>query len=165
LISGLARAVVVVEARAKSGSLVTARHAAVQGRDVLAVPGSVGAPTSEGPNQLLREGAWPVLDASDVLAALGLGPATPVEKAAQRIGEARDARVHAASTRSTSRVWIDPATNSVLDAIRHDPATRDELAARLRLSPQALAQQLLPLELEGIVTEDRDGRIRVLRMR
>ena len=165
LISGLARAVVVVEARAKSGSLVTARHAAAQGRDVLAVPGSVGAPTSEGPNQLLREGAWPVLDASDVLAALGLGPATPVEKAGQRLRETRDARVHTASTHAAATVRIDPPTNAVLDSIRHDPATRDELAARLRLSPQALAQQLLPLELEGIVTEDRDGRIRVLRMR
>ncbi|MCX5737117.1 MAG: DNA-processing protein DprA [Proteobacteria bacterium] len=165
LISGLARAVVVVEARVKSGSLVTARHAAAQGRDVLAVPGSVGAPTSEGPNQLLRDGAWPVLDVSDVLAALGFGPATPVEKAGQRIGEARDVRVNAASTHSASRVRIDPATNAVLDAIRHDPATRDEIAARLGLSPQALAQQLLPLELEGIVAEDRDGLIHVLRMR
>ncbi len=165
LISGLARAVVVVEARAKSGSLVTARHAAAQGRDVLAVPGSVGAPTSEGPNQLLREGAWPVLDASDVLGALGFGPATPVEKAGRQSSTARDVRVRANSSDAASIAPIDPATNALLDALHHEPATRDELATRLGLSPQALSQRLLPLELEGLVAEDRDGRMRVLQTR
>ncbi len=162
LISALARAVVVVEARAKSGSLVTARHAAIQGRDVLAVPGSVGAPTSEGPNQLLREGAWPVLDASDVLGALGLGFATPVEAAGRRSNEVRK---HAVATDTAPRMALDPAAQRLFDAIRHDPATRDELAARLGLSPQALAEQLLPLEVEGYVAEDRDGRICVFAKR
>lgn len=162
LISALSRAVVVVEARARSGSLVTARHAAAQGRDVLAVPGSVGAPTSEGPNQLLREGAWPVLDASDVLAAIGLGPATPAEKAGQRRGEADAASARGATAHVTERARSDPASSPLLEAIRHDPGTRDEIAARLGLPPQALAQQLLPLELDGLVVEDRDGRIRVL---
>jgi DNA processing protein len=162
LISALAHAVVVVEARARSGSLVTARHAANQGRDVLAVPGAVGAPTSEGPNQLLRDGAWPVLDASDVLAALGFGPATPVERANRASRETSEARRRAASTHALQRSLLDPATKFLLDAIRCDPATRDELAERLGLSPQGLARQLLPLELEGIVAEDRDGRLRVL---
>jgi DNA processing protein len=162
LISAVSRAVVVVEARARSGSLVTARHAAAQGRDVLAVPGSVGAPTSEGPNQLLREGAWPVLDASDVLAAIGLGPATPVEKAGQRRSESDVEPVRAATARVTESARIDPAAIPLLEAIRHDPGTRDEIAARLGVPPQVLAQQLLPLELDGIVAEDRDGRIRVL---
>ncbi len=162
LISALAHAVVVVEARARSGSLVTARHAANQGRDVLAVPGSVGAPTSEGPNQLLRDGAWPVLDASDVLAVLGFGPATPVERANQASCETSEVRQRAASSPAMQRPLLDPATNSLLDAIHRDPATRDELAERLGLSPQGLAQQLLPLELEGVVAEDPDGRLRVL---
>jgi len=162
LISALAHAVVVVEARARSGSLVTARHAANQGRDVLAVPGAVGAPTSEGPNQLLRDGAWPVLDASDVLAVLGFGPATPVERANRASRERSEVRHRAASSAALQRPLLDPATNALLDAIHRDPATRDELAERLGLSPQGLARQLLPLELEGVVAEDRDGRLRVL---
>jgi DNA processing protein len=205
LISALSRAVVVVEARARSGSLVTARHAADQGRDVLAVPGAVDAPTSEGPNQLLRAGAWPVLDVSDVLAALGIGPASAVERAAlqsraatiendtEAAPEANDpasgAAVLGGAARSEPKASeahqargrrgkpigrsgskpdlpIPPHTTdqrTLLASLRHDPASRDELAARHRLAPQALAQQLLPLELEGRVVEDRDGLLRVRR--
>jgi len=79
LISGLSRLVIVVEARLKSGSLITARHAAVQGRDVMAVPGPLSAPTSEGPNRLIRDGATPMLEFQDVLDQLGVRsiPPTP----------------------------------------------------------------------------------------
>ena len=66
IISGLVRAVVIVEARARSGSLITARHALNQGRDVFVVPGPLRAATSEGTNRLLRDGAAPVLEARDV---------------------------------------------------------------------------------------------------
>jgi DNA processing protein len=81
IISGLSRAVVVVEAGIKSGSLITARHALEQGRDVWAVPGPVGAPLSAGCNQLIKEGARLLSSSRDLLApgALppGPGPATP----------------------------------------------------------------------------------------
>ena len=150
LIAALARAVVVVEARARSGSLVTARHAADQGREVMAVPGAVGAPSSEGPNQLLRAGAWPVLDASDVLAAIGLGPATAPERAAA----ARATPV----ARPSAPGW---STHPVVRALRHEPQTRDELAAALGWSAQRLAQELVALELDGAVAEERDGRLHV----
>jgi DNA processing protein len=149
LISGLARAVVVVEARARSGSLVTARHAADQGREVLAVPGPLDARTSEGTNLLLRAGAWPALDASDVLAAIGPGAATPAERAA--IGPAR--REAGPTPRDD-----DP----IVRALHQEPATRDELGARLGWSAQRVARELLPLELDGRVAEDRDGRLRVI---
>jgi DNA processing protein len=147
LISGLALAVVVVEARARSGSLVTARHALDQGREVLAVPGSPLAPTSAGPNQLLRSGAWPVLDASDVFAAIGLGPASPPERAAARAREPAG----------------PAAQHPIVTALLRDPATRDELCSRLGWSAPRVARELLPLELEGRVREDRDGRLRVTR--
>jgi DNA processing protein len=141
LISGVSRAVVVVEARARSGSLVTARHALDQGLEVLAVPGPVTAPTSEGTNALLRDGAAPALDADDVLRAAGLEPAPPT------------APVAAAS---------EP-DDAVVRALLERPCTRDELARRLALAPGALAARLLPLELDGRVAEDRDGRLRVVR--
>ena len=143
LISALAEAVVVVEARARSGSLITAEHAAEQGREVLAVPGPVDAPESEGPNRLLRDGAAPVLDASDVLRAIG----------GQHVAPASSAR---------SAEPADPESRALWLALRSEPATRDELAARLGLAPQEMARRLLPLELDGRVLEDRDGRLRVV---
>src|SRR5664280_1823697 len=74
LIAGLAEAVIVVEADERSGALITARLALDEGREVLAVPGSVCSRLSAGPNGLLRAGAAPVLSADDVLAAIGLPP-------------------------------------------------------------------------------------------
>jgi DNA processing protein len=140
LISALAEAVVVVEARARSGSLITAEHAAEQGRDVLAVPGPIDAPASEGPNRLLRDGAAPVLDAGDVLRAIGRTAVPP-----------------------PPRARADPLEAGVrvlLAALREEPATRDELGARLGLTPAELSRRLVALELAGRVAEDRDGRLR-----
>jgi len=76
IISGLARVVVVVEAAPKGGALITARKALVQGRDVFAVPGDVDRTTSEGCNRLIRDGALPVFDPSDLVEAVSvlLGP-------------------------------------------------------------------------------------------
>jgi DNA processing protein len=145
LISGLSRAVVVVEARARSGSLVTARHALDQGIEVLAVPGPVTAATSEGTNALLRDGAAPALSPADVLAAAGLAAAC-----AQTPGSPAPGAALAA-----------PAS-AILAALRQRPATRDELGRRLALAPGALSVALLELELAGRVAEDRDGRLRAL---
>lgn len=74
IISGISRAVVVAEAPVRSGALITARIALEQGRDVLAVPGNPLFPHTAGSNRLLRDGACPVTEAGDVLAALGWGP-------------------------------------------------------------------------------------------
>jgi DNA processing protein len=86
LISALSEAVVVIEARIASGTLVTARHAANQGVDVLAVPGSVHSPTSAGPHLLLRDGAGIVTGAADLLGAFGIEP----KDAAPGIGAAAE---------------------------------------------------------------------------
>jgi len=143
LISALARAVVVVEARERSGSLVTAGHAAEQDRDVFAVPGPLDSPTSAGTNRLLRDGAFALTSADDVLQKLGLPPAAGAgdfaAAAAPRAGsiEAR-----------------------VLRALRAAPATRDELARRLGTTPGELALAVLELELTGMIAADRDGRLR-----
>jgi DNA processing protein len=142
-ISGLARAVIVVEARERSGSLITARLAADQGIDVFAVPGPITASTSVGTNQLLREGAWVAADPSDVLEVLEIDAASPVERAAQHR--------HAAAQ-----------ATRILEALHVRPESRDGLARRLRCAPDQLTLDLLQLELDGRVAEDRDGRLRAV---
>jgi DNA processing protein len=141
LISGLARALVVVEARERSGSLVTARHAADQGVDVFAVPGPITSPHHVGSNRLLRDGAAPLLDSADVLAAIAW-PGAPKSTGA--------------------RLAITESARALLAVLRSEPASSDELARRLCAEPAALAPPLLDLELAGAIARDRDGRWRAL---
>jgi len=138
LISALSEAVIVVEARIRSGTLVTARHAADQGVDVLAVPGPVGPATSEGPHQLLRDGAGLAASSADVLRALGMDEPAP-------------------SAACVGAEPTDPRERRVLAALREDPALADALAARLELTPAALGALLAALEIGGHVVRDRDG--------
>lgn len=147
LLSGMALALVVVEARTRSGSLITASHAANQDLDVFAVPGPVSAPTSEGPNQLLHEGAFVARSSEDVISLLELR-GVAMSRPEPRGGD---------SEPECER----PELRRILDALHDRPATRDELARRLDLPPQHLAPDLVDLELEGRVAEDRDGRLRV----
>lgn len=72
LISGLSQAVLIIEAKERSGSLITARHALEQGRDVWVVPGNIFSSASSGTNKLLQAGAWPILSAADMLDTLGI---------------------------------------------------------------------------------------------
>ncbi|HPC82334.1 MAG TPA: DNA-processing protein DprA [Thermoanaerobaculaceae bacterium] len=139
IIAGLARVVVVVEAEARSGALITARLALDEGREVLAVPGSVFSPLSAGPNGLLRAGAAPALTATDVLDVLGI--AAP------------------ASAR-------EPLLDGLLAAFRPGEAmTVDALAAASSMPVAAVLEALLHLELEGAVAREPDGRYRRVRRR
>ena len=150
IISALSLAVLVVEARERSGSLVTAGLAARQGVDVWAVPGPVDAATSGGANRLLREGAGVATDPEVVLEELarcgpvpeplypGPGPTAPA---------------------------AEPVGGRILAALADEPLTRDDLARRLECPVAALALDLLELELAGRVVEDRDGRLRPVRSR
>jgi len=132
LISGLARAVLVVEAAAQSGSLITARMAAEQGRDVFAIPGSIHAPLAKGCHQLIRQGAKLVETTQDMLDEL------PSRQA-----------VRAANPSPQSLVEDDAMTSLVMQAMAHDPVDTDTLAARCGLEAAALAGLLLTLELAG----------------
>lgn len=129
LISGLSAGVLVVEAAAQSGSLITARMAAEQGRDVFAIPGSIHAPMSKGCHQLIREGAKLVDAAADVLDEILPGAAGAAE----------------------SRCEAAPAMPSeqFLDALGYDPIGADALAAACGLDAGRLSAQLLTLELAG----------------
>jgi DNA processing protein len=139
LISGLCEAVVIVEARERSGSLITAGHAANQGVDVFAVPGPITAPTSAGPNRLLRDGAYVALGADEVLWELGIAAARLDGPEEERGPESERQR-------------------GLLDALAREPATRDELSRRLARRPEELALDLLELELAARIVLEADGR-------
>lgn len=136
IIAGLALATVVVEARERSGALITADFALEDGREVLAVPGEITSPLSAGTNGLLRLGAAPVTCAADVLEAVGV--------------EARP---------ETHVLPDDPAAAAVLEALAAGASTADELARVTALDAGALAAALAMLELAGAVAVD-DGTVR-----
>jgi DNA processing protein len=138
VISGIARGVLVVEATLNSGSLITARLAAEQGRDVFAVPGSIHSPFSKGAHRLIREGAKLVETAQDVLEELGIGTGLPAEG----IETPSPQTDNPAAGKNTARV---------LAALGHDPAGIDVLARRTGLAAEAITVALVELEVGGRV--------------
>jgi DNA processing protein len=153
LISALSLAVLVVEARERSGSLTTAAHAAEQGVEVYALPGPLVAASSAGTNRLLRDGAGLALTPRDLLEELSRlagGPPAPAPAAPEGRGAGR---CDAATSRGQRRI---------VAALRQEPLSRDALGRRLGCGPEQLALDLLELELAGRVVEDRDGRLRVV---
>ena len=132
LISGLATGVLVVEAAAQSGSLITARMAAEQGRDVFAIPGSIHAPLSKGCHQLIRQGAKLVESAADILEDL-----PQLSRSDVNAQPGTDHRHHD----SPEEAWAG--------LLGYDPVPLDILAQQASLSVADLQAQLLMMELSG----------------
>jgi DNA processing protein len=128
IIAGLSEAVVVVEARERSGALITADFALEEGREVFAVPGEITSSLSAGTNALLKLGAAPLTGAEDVLDALGIERAPP-----------------------GASVDVSPAAAQVLELVREAPCGADELTARGVLEAGAISVALTELELAGLV--------------
>lgn len=144
LISGLSLGVLVVEATLKSGSLITARLAGEQGREVFAVPGSIDNPLSKGCHRLLREGAKLTESVSDIVFEIApmLAPTAQIadEAAAEDQNEEGSAVVNSASNRM------------LLRALGHDPASADTLVERTGLTAEEVSSILMDLELHGYVS-------------
>ncbi len=126
IISGLCLGCLVVEAGIRSGSLITARYAMEQGREIFAVPGSIHSPLSKGPHKLIKQGAKLVESANDILEELNL-PAYASQEGKQLVQD------------------------SFLDAMGFDPVDQDVLCERTGLAAQAVSARLLELEMSGIV--------------
>jgi DNA processing protein len=142
IISGLARGIVVVEAAANSGSLITARHALSQGREVFAVPGSPLNPVAAGCLELIRQGAALVRSAADILPEIGI----PIEK-----NPLSDQLFDQTDSPSSKAGWLDKDYEMLLDALGFEPSTVDDLVGRTGLSAGEVASMLLILELEARV--------------
>ncbi|MGE3271235.1 MAG: DNA-processing protein DprA [Chloroflexota bacterium] len=134
IVSGLSRAILVVEADYKSGAMITATQAAEQGRDVFAVPGSIFSPFSAGPHQLIREGAKIVTEAADILEELHL--TAVVEERATR--EALPA---------------DPTEAALLHLLSDEPTHVDDLTRAAGLPSALVTSTLTILELKGLARQ------------
>ena len=144
LIAGLAQGTLVVEAALKSGSLITARLAVEQGKDVFAIPGSIHSTQARGCHALIKQGAKLVESAQDVLEELKI--VVPAEFATNLIA------TQAYSTRANGPFEDDSeAKSELLAALGFDPVGLDALQARTGISTPQLQAQLMTLELEGQV--------------
>jgi len=148
IISGLAKAVIVVEAAARSGSLITAKDALDQGRDVLAVPGHPFDARAFGCNALIRDGATLVRSAADVIDAIGAEQPAP-----QPIPETPEPTERPARTlRETANLHSE-----ILSRLGPSPVAEDQLIRDLELSSQQVTPTLLNLELDGKIKRAAGG--------
>ncbi len=129
IIAGLTSATVIVEARERSGALITADFALDEGREVFSVPGEITSSLAAGTNRLLRAGATPLTSPDDVLEALGVSrPSPPTPD-------------------------LSPTDQAVLERLRETPASPDELARATALDAATVGAALVGLELAGLVAE------------
>jgi DNA processing protein len=148
LISGLARATVVVEAAPGSGALITANCALEQGRELLALPGPITSTTSIGTNRLIRDGATPIVDPADLF---HFYPELEVAGGWTSWPDAAS---------STASLQLPPDALALAEAVGFDPIHVDALAERLGLPPGELLGSLCTLELAGVVVQQAGGMFR-----
>ena len=148
IISGMARATIVMEAALRSGSLITARCAAEQGREVFAVPGSPLDPRAEGTNKLIREGATLLTGSADILDTLHM-KFTP---ASEMFLEPDHEFEQQASVNESDR-------RKLLSLLQPSPIDLDDLIRESRLAPSVVAGILLELELAGLAERHPRGSV------
>ncbi|MEK7614308.1 MAG: DNA-processing protein DprA [Patescibacteria group bacterium] len=135
LMAGFSKAVLIVEAEEKSGTLITARMALDYNRDVFAVPGDIFSPNASGANRLIRQGATPITRSEELLLALGFEVGENRERA---LGEL------AGATEPEKKLW----------SILTEPMARDEIFHQSRMSVQEFNAVLSLLEIKGLITEE-----------
>jgi DNA processing protein len=152
LISGLSLGVVIVEAAKRSGSLITARLALEQGREVFAVPGSPLDPRAEGTNGLLKQGATPVTEAADIISVLR--PIIGIELPAREPEPAGEPGGH-----------IEPAPDErtrIVGLLSPVPISLDDLVRLSKTSPRVVRIVLLELEIAGRLERHGGGLVSLL---
>lgn len=159
LVSGLSLGVVVVEAAPRSGSLITARMALEQGREVFAVPGSPLDPRARGANNLIRQGATLTESAEDVLSVISDQMIRSLEDPS---GSSFDASPGSPPQELQSTSEIDAARKNILELLSPSPAPIDELIRECRVPAALVAVVLLELELAGRIERHPGGRVSLI---
>ncbi|MEK7223746.1 MAG: DNA-processing protein DprA [Pseudomonadota bacterium] len=144
IISGLSLGTLVVEAALQSGSLITARMANEQGREVFAIPGSIHAPQARGCHALIRQGAKLVETAQDIL---------------EELGPLAGVALQAAHETTPSAPQLEATMVTLLEHIGHDPVSVDVLIERSGLTAEAVSSMLLQMELNGLVSNCPGGKV------
>jgi DNA processing protein len=161
LISALARVTVVIEAAAGSGTMITVSTALAQGRDVMAVPGSITSPTSIGTNRLIRDGAEPLLEVEDLLAHYPEVGGSAVQRL-EGAGSAVEPAPSGARGRLGGSIalrelppppGLTPAEATLFGALRAGPASLDDLVSKTGASVPETLCAISTLELRGIVSQ------------
>src|SRR3989338_4117575 len=142
LMAGISKAVLIIEAEEKSGTLITARLATEYNRDLLAVPGSIFSSNSKGTNRLLRQGATPITCSEDVLEALGFEFSKDEEKQARLFAD------------------LSPEEKKITELLR-EPIFRDDLIRTMKLPIPAANAMLTIMEIKGLIKEEL-GEIRLV---
>ena len=141
LMAGISKAVLIIEAEEKSGTLITARLTTEYNRDLLVVPGSIFSPNSKGVNKLLHQGATPVTSSEDVLEALGFELPKDEEKQAKLFLD------------------LSPEEKKIVDLLR-EPISRDDLIRALKMPTPTVGALLTVMEIKGLIKEEM-GEIRL----
>lgn len=149
IVSGLSQGILVVEAPARSGALITASQAMEQGRSVYAVPGPIDRPGSEGCNRLIQDGAKLVIDSRDILEEMDSlfsfdGGPDPVRKG-PKSAEPPSQKFYALLE------TLDPVERAVLSAMGEDETTIDDIIERSKVSASAVSSTLLRLEMKRLI--------------
>jgi DNA processing protein len=156
IISGLSLAVLVVEAGLNSGTLITARKAAEQGRDVFALPGSLNNPMAKGCHRLIREGARLVETTADIMQELGPVAAELQMEIRQRLKLPDEAPKTPAG--DNENLLDDADYRTVWEVLGYDPKPVDAIIEQTRLSAREISSMLLMMELKGLVKKHGSGR-------
>lgn len=138
VMAGMSQAVLIIEAEAKSGTLITARLALDYNRDVLAVPGSLFSSSGAGVNNLIKQGATPVTSSDDILEALGLEVSTPDEK--QEVV-------------NISLDNLSPNEIEIVELLKKNELSREELIQSTNFNISELNTILMTLEIKGLISE------------
>jgi DNA processing protein len=155
IISGLSLGVVVVEANARSGSLITTRFAADQGREVFAVPGSPMDPRAAGPNDLIRHGATLTESAEDVLNVLS-------DLLRRPLSEGKKADYRGQNAAIPDEGDVAKARSDILELLGPSAVSVDEIIRQCQLSPSVVSWVLLELELAGRLDRHPGNRVSLL---
>ena len=148
IISGLSVGTLVVEAAIQSGSLITARQAMEQGREVFAIPGSIHNPLARGCHHLLRQGAKLVETGDDILQELA-----PLIEKMQRtlIVNKTDNPCNNNELPGKNTIQLNPQKQKLMEFIEFEPVSIDTLVQRSQLTPESISSMLVELELSGLI--------------